>query len=641
MDIPRLHPDTLEKVKQIVDIYDVISDYVVLKKKGKDYVGLCPFHDEKTPSFSVSIHKQLYYCFGCGEGGNAIKFLMEVGKQSFSDVVFSLAKRYQVPIKTLEPEQSKELQRQLSLREQLYEILALTTSFYQHALHQPQGTTALNYLERERRLNKGTIQQFKLGYAPEGWKTLYYYLIEQKRYPIALVEEAGLISVRKSGNGYYDRFRNRLIIPITDLQGRVIGFGSRTLGDEQPKYLNSPETTLFKKSNTLFALDKAKNTIRSLDKVVVVEGYFDAITLHTLGITNTVASLGTSLSKAQLKQLLRYTDSKQVILNFDSDPAGKKATQRAITNIESLIYSGQVQLRVLNFRDAKDADEFLKSNQNSVETFRKLIDNAPLWVDWQLQQLLINKNLKKAEHFEQVAQEMVKLLNRIENSNKQTYYIRYCAEILSQGDTLSLQLYIRNLQKQIKKTNSPFNIKNFSSSGIKKISYIEDTSLQQAEALLLRIYCHYPEYRQEILNLLEEKALTFRVSEYQFLWEKILEIERKNNNTSYSLISLLQEQVLQFSRSITQFDHIFYLSQNHQENMYRSPLQIHCALIFMEKAKLEKYSNYFYKKCKDIDPNIDSETQQYYLNEYYTSLIKIKQLESSLSFSDLEIYGHH
>ena len=163
MDIPRLHPDTLEKVKQQVDIYDVISDYVVLKKRGKDYVGLCPFHDDKKPSFSVSVNKQLYYCFGCGQGGNAIKFLMEIGKQSFSDVIFDLAKRYQVPIKTLKSKQHKELQLQLSLREQIYEVLAITASFYQYLLHQDQGKIALNYLENERKLNKEIIQQFKLG----------------------------------------------------------------------------------------------------------------------------------------------------------------------------------------------------------------------------------------------------------------------------------------------------------------------------------------------------------------------------------------------------------------------------------------------------------------------------------------------
>lgn len=641
MDIPRIHPETLEKVKQQIEIYDIISDYVVLKKRGKDYVGLCPFHDEKTPSFSVSVHKQLYYCFGCGEGGNAIRFLMEVGKKSFSDVVFELAKRYQVPIKTLRHEQRKELQRQLSLREQLYEILALTTSFYQHALHQPQGVTARNYLEHERQLSQETIQKFELGYAPGGWETLYHYLIEQKRYPISLAKEAGLISLRKSGNGYYDRFRDRLIIPITDFQGQVIGFGSRTLGDEQPKYLNSPETTLFKKGNTLFALDKAKNSIRSLDKVVVVEGYFDAITLHAIGITNTVASLGTTLSQAQLKQLLRYTDSKQIILNFDSDIAGKKATQRAITDIESLIYSGQVQLRVLNFQDSKDADEFLRCHPNAVETFHQLIENSPLWFDWQIQQLLVDKDLKKADNFEQIAQGMVKLLNRIENSNKRIYYIRYCAEILSQGDTLSLPLYIENLQIQLKNPNLLSPAKNYLSSGIKNFSKTEDTSLQQAEALLLRIYFHCPEYRQKISSQLEEKELDFSVSEYRFLWKKILEFEREINNISDSIVPSLQEQILQFSHSITHFNNIFYPSQNHQENIHRSILQINCALIFMEKAKLEKYSSYSYKKYKSIDSDIDSKTQQYYFNEYYSSKIKIKQLESSLSFSHLEIYGQY
>ena len=259
MEIPRLHPDTIEAIKERVDIVDVISEYVVLKKKGKDYSGLCPFHDEKSPSFSVSPTKQVYYCFGCGQGGNTFKFLMELGKRSFGDVVLELANRYQVPIKTLEPEQKKELQRQLSQREQLYEILAVTTAFYQHVLYLPQVEKALKYLKEKRGLKPEIIQQFQLGYSPEGWETLYRYLVEQKHYPLALVEQAGLIKPRKTNNGYYDQFRDRLMIPIQDIQGRVIGFGSRTLGTDEPKYLNSPETPLFDKGKTLFGLDKAKN----------------------------------------------------------------------------------------------------------------------------------------------------------------------------------------------------------------------------------------------------------------------------------------------------------------------------------------------------------------------------------------------
>ncbi|WP_203427742.1 DNA primase [Rippkaea orientalis] len=644
MEIPRLHPDTIEEVKQRVDIYDVISDYVVLKKRGKDYLGLCPFHDEKTPSFSVSPTKQLYYCFGCNQGGNAIKFLMEVGKQSFSEVVFDLARRYQVPIKTLEPEERQELQRQLSLREQLYEILALTATFYQHALYQPQGENALNYLKEKRQLSEETIQQFQLGYAPAGWETLYRYLIEQKRYPIALAEEAGLISPRKNGSGYYDRFRDRVIIPILDIQGRVIGFGSRSLGDELPKYLNSPDTPLFNKGQILFALDQAKNAIRSLDKAIVVEGYFDAIALHSVGINNTVASLGTALSQTQLKQLLRYTESKQIIFNFDADEAGIKATQRAINEIESLVYSGQVQLRILNIPDGKDADEFLRSHPDAVENYHQLMENSPLWFDWQIQQLLIDKHLKKADHFEQIAQEMVKLLNRLEDSNKRTYYIRYCAEILSQGDTRSLSIYIKNLQNQLKKPKSLVSAIKNTTSIIKTSSSTEDKLLEKAEKLLLRIYLHCPDYRQEIFNQLEEKDLIFTLSHHRLLWQQILEIESDINQTPEQLISLVQERSLQLSQLTNQFNDIFHLSENSEKDTQdidsnRIPLLIHSALIRMEIVKLEKYSYYCYQKHKSINPNIDLKSSEYYQQERLISKEKIMKLKPLLSFSELEIYS--
>uniref|UniRef100_UPI00286E19DA DNA primase n=1 Tax=Chamaesiphon sp. VAR_69_metabat_338 TaxID=2964704 RepID=UPI00286E19DA len=271
MDIPRLHPDTIEEVKAKVDIIDVIGGHVVLKKRGKDYLGTCPFHQEKSPSFSVSPTKQMYYCFGCQAGGNAITFLMELGKQSFTEVVLDLARRYQVSVQTLEPEQRQELQRRLSQREQLYEIMAITANFYQHALNQPQGETALAYLKEERAFSEETIQGFQLGYAPAGWETLSNYLIEQKNFPPQAIVSAGLAIARKDGNSYYDRFRDRLMIPIRDLRERVIGFGGRTLSDEQPKYLNSPETELFDKGNTLYGLDRAKDAISKTDRAVVVE----------------------------------------------------------------------------------------------------------------------------------------------------------------------------------------------------------------------------------------------------------------------------------------------------------------------------------------------------------------------------------
>ena len=212
----------------------------------------------------------MYYCFGCSAAGDAIKFLMELGKRPFGEVLLDLARRYQVAVQTLEPEQRHELQRQLSRREQLYEILGIAKQFYHHALRQSQDQLALKYLH-SRRLSAETIHQFQLGYAPAGWETLYRYLVEQKHMSVQLVEQAGLIRQRQSGDGYYDYFRDRLIVPIHDIQGRVIGFGGRTLGDEQPKYLNSPETDLFSKGKTLFAFDKAKTAISREDRAVVVE----------------------------------------------------------------------------------------------------------------------------------------------------------------------------------------------------------------------------------------------------------------------------------------------------------------------------------------------------------------------------------
>ena len=638
VQIPRLHPDTIEQVKQRADIVDVVSERVVLRKRGKDYVGLCPFHEEKSPSFTVSPNKQMYYCFGCNAGGNAINFLMAVGKHSFSEVVLDLARRYQVPVQTLEPEHRQELQRQLSLREQLYEILAVTASFYQHTLRQSQGQLALKYLQANRRLSEETIQQFQLGYAPSGWETLYRYLIEVKRYSVGLVEKAGLIVPRKAGGGYYDRFRDRLIIPIHDVQGRVIGFGGRSLGDEQPKYLNSPETELFDKGKTLFALDKARDAITKLDQAVVVEGYFDAIALHATGITNVVASLGTALSQDQVRQLLRYTESKRIILNFDADAAGTKASERAISEIAPLVYGGLVQLRILNLPDGKDADEFLSHTVNAAEQYRQLLLDAPLWIDWQINQLLIGQNLNVASQFQQVAQEMVKLLNQLDDINKLTYYINHCAQLLSQGQSRRVPLLIENLQAQIKKPlvnrlkkSSP-RLKNQQNKHSRlNLAFGSDRNLlQQAEALLLRIYLHCPEYRQTIFDTLEAQDLLFSLSHHRFLWRQILELQpvvESSRQRPDPLISLLQERRIQFPEEIAEVSYLFHLDENTQEDIFRAPLVIRYATACLEMVMCDKHRRYCIERWQKIDLSGDLERKQYYWEEYYKAAQRIRELD--------------
>ncbi|MFK0730823.1 MAG: DNA primase [Gloeotrichia echinulata GP01] len=634
MQIPRLHPDTIEEIKQRADIVDVISEYVVLRRRGKDFVGSCPFHDEKTPSFTVSQTKQMYYCFGCQAGGNAIKFLMDLGKRSFAEVVLDLARRYQVPVQTLEPEQRQELQRQLSLREQLYEVLATTANFYQHALRQSQGQKALQYLGSDRLLKEETIQQFGLGYAPASWETLSRYLVETKHYPAQLVEKAGLIKPRKEGGGYYDVFRDRLMIPIRDVQGRVIAFGGRTLTDEQPKYLNSPETELFSKGKTLFALDQAKAGISQLDQAVVVEGYFDAIALHAAGINNAVASLGTALSLEQVKLVLRYSESKQLVLNFDADKAGTNAAERAIGEIAELAYKGEVQLKILNIPDGKDADEYLHTH--TTEDYRQLLANAPLWLNWQIEQIIQDRDLKQATEFQQVMQQMVKLLKRIEANEARKSYVAYCAQILSLGDAGLVRLREENLETQLaggvsvtrQQKAITANVKNYLARQSPALPR-DRSLLEQAEGLLLRIYLHCPEQRQAIMDELEARNLEFSLSHHRFLWQNILE----STVEQLDLISNLQNIYLELVEDLELISHLFHLSEKHQKDILRTPHVVQAAIACMERVFREKRYRHFLELWEQTDPYTEPERWQSYYQAFYTEKLRLQELDRQRLFS--------
>ncbi|NMF63739.1 DNA primase [Brasilonema octagenarum] len=651
MHIPRLHPDTIEEVKQRADIVDVISEQVVLRKRGKDHVGLCPFHSEKSPSFTVSQTKQMYYCFGCQAGGNAIKFLMELEKRSFAEVVLDLARRYQVSVRTLEPEQRQELQRQLSLREQLYEVLAAAAQFYQHALRYngqkrpseaplveaSSGEKALQYLQSVRQLKEETIQQFGIGYAPAGWETLYRYLVEDKRYPVQLVEKAGLIKPRKEASGYYDVFRDRVIIPIHDVLGRVIGFGGRSLGDEQPKYLNSPETEVFIKGKTLFALDKAKAGISQQDQAVVVEGYFDAIALHAAGINNAIASLGTALSIEQVRQVLRYTDSKQLVLNFDADKAGTNAAQRAIGEIAELAYKGEVQLKILNLPDGKDADEYLQGREP--EDYRQLLAKAPLWLDWQIQQMTKERDLKQAADFQQVSGQMVKLLKNIANSDTLNYYISHCDEILSLGDTRLISLRVENLLTQIAPTRAfrkptPV-IKQQPVERQQSLDKSESNLLPIAEALLLQIYLHYPVYRGAIVDVLDERDLQFSLSHHRFLWRQILEI---SSGIDDDLISMVQDRCLEFPEEMSLVSHLFHLNEKTQKEIIsRHDKLIQAATACIELVLREKRYRHLCEVFEQIDPEAEPEKWESYCKIFYQEKQQLQELDRQRQFSLAEL----
>lgn len=606
---PRLPSNVIEEIKQRADIVDVVSEYVLLQKRGKDFVGLCPFHDEKTPSFTVSQSKQMYYCFGCQSGGTAIKFLMDLGKHSFAEVVLDLARRYQVSTQTLEPEQHQELQRQISLREQLYEVLASAEHFYQHALRQSHGKKAYEHLQRDRQLKEETIQQFHLGYAPPGWETLHRYLVEDKRYPAQLVEKAGLIKPRKEKKGYYDVFRDRLMIPIRDTQGRVIAFGGRTLSQEQPKYLNSPETELFTKGKTLFALDQAKGAIAQLDQVIVVEGYFDAICLHGAGITNVVASLGTALSIEQVKLALRYTESKELVLNFDADKAGYMAIHKALKEISPLTYKGQLKAKILTL-PANDPGEYLQNHQAT--DYCLLLKQAVPWIHWQIQEIINNRDLKQATDFQVVCEEFVKILKQTEESI-QSYYVSYCAEILSLGDGRLVPFHLERLLSQI--TAQSFNpkvvpiVRSRDKSSDKSRDKSSDRSLLElAEALLLKIYIHCPDHRQNILTNLEQRNLEFSFSHHRLLWQDMMTTQPEDIEVS----------------------ELSYLFQRKKEDILSPNESIQAATACMEIVLREKRYRYFLELWEKTDES-DPKSQIYY-ESFYKEKMLIKQLNRQRVF---------
>ncbi len=339
--------EIVEEVRTKNDIVDVISGYVKLQKKGSSYFGLCPFHNEKSPSFSVSPGKQMYYCFGCGAGGNAITFLMEYENYSFVEALKALADRAGVALP--QADMSKEARAQADLRAELLKINKLAASYFYYQLKQPQGKPGYDYL-RNRQLGDDTIRRFGLGFANKTGDDLYRYL-KGRGYSDGILKETGLVSIEERGT--HDKFWNRVMFPIMDVNNRVIGFGGRVMGDGAPKYLNSPETRLFDKSRNLYGLNYARTSREKY--MLICEGYMDVIAMHQAGFTNAVASLGTAFTLRHASLIKRYTD--QVILTYDSDGAGVKAALRAIP----ILKEAGVSAKVLNMEPCKDPDEFIKN----------------------------------------------------------------------------------------------------------------------------------------------------------------------------------------------------------------------------------------------------------------------------------------
>jgi DNA primase len=362
-----------DRVKQQADIVRVIGEYVRLKKSGQNFTGLCPFHSEKTPSFAVHPVKQIYHCFGCGVGGDVFKFVMEVEKLSFPEAVRAVAEKCGIPVprpRESTPEEKQANQQRVALVEMHREAAAF---FARQLETTAEGKAARAYLQ-DRGLDDEAVTRFGLGYAPSGGDALCRHL--KQKYPDKLLEASGL-AVRDPSGRLYDRFRRRILFPIANESGKVVAFGGRALGDDLPKYLNSPETPIYSKSNVLYHLDRAKEAIRQRDLAVLVEGYMDTIAVARAGVASVVASCGTSLTETQVKLLGRFT--RHVVVNYDPDTAGQAATERSL----AILLEHGFDTRVLALpasKDKADPDTFIR--EQGAEAYRTLLEQAPAYVDY-------------------------------------------------------------------------------------------------------------------------------------------------------------------------------------------------------------------------------------------------------------------
>ncbi len=412
--IARFSDEWIEQVKSSVDIVEIIGRRIELKQSGQNYLGLCPFHSEKTPSFSVNAEKQFYHCFGCQTGGNVINFIMETEHLSFPEAVTQLAEEKGIPVPAVSAqEQQKEAQ-----REQLRKANELAARYYYRNLRSPAGEQARAYL-RGRGIKDDLARDFYLGYASEGWDGLVRFL-ESEGFDLKVAQAAGLITEGK--RGYIDRFRGRLMFPICDHLGRFLGFGGRSTKEGQPKYLNTGQTDVFNKGYVLYGLNWSKDEIKAQDQVILVEGYTDLISLFAVGKRNVVASLGTAFTPAHGKLLKRFCS--QAVIAFDGDSAGQRATLRGM----EVLHESDLQVRVASLDEGQDPDTFTRTQGK--EKVQKWLNSARPFREYQIERIISQHDVETREGKLTASTELVTLLAQLSSEIERDEYVRYAAQSL-------------------------------------------------------------------------------------------------------------------------------------------------------------------------------------------------------------------
>ena len=427
--------DLIDRIRGSQDIVEVISRHLSLKKSGQNYVGLCPFHSEKTPSFTVSTSKQLFHCFGCGTGGNVITFLMKFENRPFVDTVKKLADDAGISI--ADSDSSNNTGRDKK-KKGIYEVNKLAAEYYHNTLIKTkEGEPARAYLS-ERGLSSETIERFHIGYSLSSWDKVYEYLSKSGIEPEVLVE-SGIIIPKGKGSGYYDRFRGRIMFPIYDTQKTIVGFGGRVLDDTTPKYVNSPETPVFSKRHLLYGLYLAHNYIRESGCAIIVEGYMDVIVAHQSGIQNVVGTLGTALTVNHLRSLSRFT--KEVILTFDSDTAGINAARRSV----DLFLNNEINAKVLLLPAGEDPDSYIR--KYGKVSFVELFKGAKGIIEFELDRIIENwSNLNQRDSIDarvRVAEECLTLIRKINNRIEQDYYLKRVAKEIGISEDVVMSEMVR------------------------------------------------------------------------------------------------------------------------------------------------------------------------------------------------------
>lgn len=491
--------EIIEEIKARCDIASVIGDYIKIQPSGQNYKALCPFHVEKTPSFHISTAKQVYKCFGCGEGGDVINFVMKMENLDFMDAVRLLANRCGIDINFNIDEETKQ---KIELSKKYQDIHTEAARFYFSNLVKSKNR-GYDYL-RNRGLDDKTIKRFGLGYSQDSWNSLMDYLIEEKGYSQEELLECGLIGKSTKTDKYYDKFRNRVMFPIFDYRGNVIGFGGRVLDDSLPKYLNSPDTLIFNKRHNLYGLNFARKNLSSRT-VILVEGYMDLISLYQYGIQIAVATLGTALTSQQARLIKRYADN--VIISYDSDGPGTKASLRAI---DILVEAG-LSVKVLDLKDAKDPDEYVR--KYGTDEYRNAMKDAVPRIKFKIDNLKSTFDLSKDQDNIKFAQEAVNIIKQLKSPVEIDYYIKYLSEIVQlDEDAVKREIYGKSYSSK-NLSNGKFNNK-FNKKEEKPIEKMD--AIQHGEELteikLMKIMMNIPAAREKVLLKIDEKELLMKDS---------------------------------------------------------------------------------------------------------------------------------